>query len=46
MDLSDAYDEACRLLGHQLVINAVITAERDEAGRRVAELTAEPPPAR
>lgn len=45
----DAYNEACRLLGAELVRSSLLEralaqaeAERDEAGRRVAELTAEP----
>lgn len=52
MDLTDAYAEACRQLGHQHVrLSAMaaelvrVEAERDEAGARVAELVAQQQPA-
>lgn len=48
MRLEEAYDEACRLLGAETVRSALLEralaqaeAERDEAGRRIVELTAE-----
>lgn len=52
IDLATAYDVACRELGEARVQLAVlrtqldeVTAERDEAGRRIVELTAEQPTA-
>lgn len=51
MTVQQAYDEACRQLGHaQVEIAALrgqlaeVTAERDEAGRRIVELTGQSGP--